>query len=175
MPKSSHTAASAEIATQGAKTTQHQAPWSVDFLAPKDFQKVYRAGPVVRVRVIKKGVPAKAVPALAGHLHWTNEALASWLGLGHSTIKRKIRDEGVLSTDEGERVLGLARLVGQVEALVSESGEPDGFDAAAWVSQWLATPNAALDGERPAEYLDTAEGQSIVSGLLAQMQSGAYA
>ena len=33
----------------------------------------------------------------------------------------------------------------------------------------------ALGGERPVELMDTMEGQTLVSNLLAQMQSGAYA
>ncbi len=34
---------------------------------------------------------------------------------------------------------------------------------------------AALGGKRPADLMDTAEGQAIVSNLVARMQSGAYA
>ena len=69
---------------------------------------------------------------------------------------------------------GLARLVGQVQAMVEESGKPAGFDTAAWVASWLDRPLAALDGQRPAELMDTAEGQALVSQLVARMQSAAY-
>ena len=73
------------------------------------------------------------------------------------------------------RVIGLARLVGQVETMVRESGDPAGFDAARWVSAWLKQPNPALGGRRPIELMDTVTGQEVVSGLLTRMQSGAYA
>jgi uncharacterized protein (DUF2384 family) len=33
----------------------------------------------------------------------------------------------------------------------------------------------ALQGRRPAEFMDTAEGQAIVANLLQRAQSGAYA
>lgn len=59
--------------------------------------------------------------------------------------------------------------------MVSESGDPEGFDAAHWVSDWLNTPLPALGGHHPATYMDTAEGQKLVSNLLAMVQSGAYA
>ena len=36
-------------------------------------------------------------------------------------------------------------------------------------------PSPALGGDKPADYMDTIEGQRIVSNLLAMMQSGAYA
>jgi len=78
-------------------------------------------------------------------------------------------------TNQSERVIGLAKLVGQVETMVRESGDPTGFDAARWVSAWLNQPNPALGGRRPIELMGTVTGQEVVSGLLARMQSGAYA
>ena len=97
------------------------------------------------------------------------------LGLARATVDRKIRDNKLLSPDESSRVLGMASLVGQVQSLVAESGNADGFDAGAWVSNWLEQPVPALGGRRPAELMDTSEGQAIVSRLVTQMQSGAYA
>jgi uncharacterized protein (DUF2384 family) len=85
------------------------------------------------------------------------------------------RDVSPLSSDDSECALGLARLVAQVESMVQESGDPTGFDAAQWIAQWLNEPMAALGGKQPAHLMDTAEGQAIVSNLVARMQSGAYA
>jgi len=72
-------------------------------------------------------------------------------------------------------VLGMGRLVGQVQRMVEESGRPEGFDAAAWVARWMERPVPALAGRRPAELMDTAEGQALVANVLARAQSGAYA
>jgi putative toxin-antitoxin system antitoxin component (TIGR02293 family) len=146
-------------------------PDLLKFEGPTDFLLVWAANPISRVHLIKQGVPARTTLRLAESLRWNDEILAKRLGLGYSTIKRRIRNEDVLSTDEGERVVALAGLVGQVEAMVAESGQSEGFDAAGWVSDWLESPNSALNHVRPSEYLDTAEGRSIVSGLLVQMQS----
>lgn len=68
----------------------------------------------------------------------------------------------------------MVRWVGQVQAMVEESGIPEGFDAAAWLATWLEQPLPALDAKRPAELMDTAEGQSIVAQILSRAQSGAY-
>jgi hypothetical protein len=69
-----------------------------------------------------------------------------------------------------------AKLVLQLEAIVHDSGSPPaGFDVAAWIARWVEAPCPALGGVRPVEVLHTAEGCSRVSGVLAQMQSGAYA
>jgi putative toxin-antitoxin system antitoxin component (TIGR02293 family) len=137
--------------------------------------ELYRADPMDRVALVKTGVPAADFVVLASNLHMAKERLASMLGLSRATVDRKIRDNKLLSTEESSRVLGMARLVGQVQSMVAESGQAQAFDAGAWVSNWLEQAVPALGGRRPEEFMDTPEGQGIVSRLVAQMQSGAYA
>lgn len=127
-----------------------------------------------RVQVIKNGVNPAKVESLAGRLGWPKERLLSTLGLARATIDRRIREKKPLSPEEGGRVLGLERLIEQVQRMVEESGDPEGFDAGAWLGQWLNEPVPALGGRRPAEYMDTSEGQQLVATIVAQIQSGAY-
>lgn len=136
---------------------------------------LYRADPMERVAMVKSGVPAADFVVLAANLCMPKERLASTLGLARATVDRKVRDNKLLSTDESSRMLGMASLIGQVQSMVAESGQVQGFDAGVWVSHWLEQPVPALGGRRPAEFMDTPEGQGIVSRLVAQMQSGAYA
>jgi uncharacterized protein (DUF2384 family) len=72
-------------------------------------------------------------------------------------------------------VIGLMKLIGQVRTIVEQSGDPIDFDAAQWVGRWIEKPNHALGGRPPAELMDTVAGQELVAGLIAKMQSGAYA
>lgn len=65
-------------------------------------------------------------------------------------------------------------LVAQVEQLVRESGSSAGFDARAWLNEFIRAPSPALGGRTPLVYLETARGHTQVSQLIAQMQSGAY-
>lgn len=139
------------------------------------FVEVFRAEPLARVRLIKEGLPADFLDRLSRQMNMPKERLLPALGIAQATVSRKVRESKPLSSDDSERALGMARLVGQVEAMVQESGEPDEFNAAEWVAQWLEEPLAALGGQSPADLMDTAEGQAIVSNLLARMQSGAYA
>jgi len=76
--------------------------------------------------------------------------------------------------NEGDRATYIARLVGIVQKMVDESGDPTGFDAANWTAAFLARPNHALGGQLPSECLRTEEGRAIVERLLLSMQSGAY-
>jgi uncharacterized protein (DUF2384 family) len=94
--------------------------------------------------------------------------------LPRATVVRKIKNGETLSPEQSERVIGLERLIGQVAVMVAESGDPAGFDAEQWVGEWLECPLPALGGAKPAEFMDTMEGQELVSKLLAQSQSGAY-
>jgi putative toxin-antitoxin system antitoxin component (TIGR02293 family) len=139
------------------------------------FMQLYRADPMERVRLVKTGMAAGAVEAIARRMAMPKERLVGTLGLARATIDRKVRENRLLSVDESSRVLGMARLVGQVQSMVEESGNPEGFDAAHWVANWLEQPLPALGGRPPAELMDTPDGQALVSDLVARMQSGAYA
>lgn len=140
-----------------------------------NFVELYRADPMERVDLVKHGVPARSVEEIARRMAVSKERLVGTLGLARATVDRKARDGQRLSAQESSRVVGVARLVGQVQAMVDESGDTHGFDAAHWVARWLEEPLPALGGRRPAELMDTFEGQAIVSDLLARAQSGAYA
>lgn len=135
----------------------------------------YSFGLVERIGMVKAGLPARLLVTLANDMHVPRERLYGWLGIARTTANRKVKDDGVLSQDESVRALGITRLVGQVQKIVSESGSPDGFDAARWTADWLEEPNDALGGRTPGEFMDTSDGRALLSGLVAQMQSGAYA
>jgi putative toxin-antitoxin system antitoxin component (TIGR02293 family) len=139
------------------------------------YLSVYRASPLERISLIKKGVPAVQVKHLLADLHIAQGAGFKALNLSTATVNKKAKKGEVLSGDESERVIGFARLVGQLQAMVEESGDPSGFDARAWMARWLTEPLPAFGGTRPADLLDTMEGQGLVSAVLAKMQSGAYA
>jgi putative toxin-antitoxin system antitoxin component (TIGR02293 family) len=178
MPKAapiSRPAAKARAAARHATARATKVPASRDALGfATDFRQVYEADAMERVRAIKTGVSAEVVYLMARRMAMPKEKLVSTLGLARATIDRKARENKPLSSDEGSRVLGMARLVGQVQAMVEESGNPEGFNAAEWVARWLERPLPALDGQRPADLMDTPDGQGIVSQIVARMQSGAY-
>lgn len=137
--------------------------------------KNIKLDPEARIAVIRQGIPASMIGNLSKRMDMSKDSLLSYLGLSRATISRKERDAAVLSKDESERVLGIETLISIVQTMVEESGDPAGFDAARWVSEWLTKPLPALGGATPASYMDTFEGQKLVSELLSMSQSGAYA
>jgi putative toxin-antitoxin system antitoxin component (TIGR02293 family) len=139
------------------------------------FGDVYRWDPHVRIHIIKSGVKADVFGRIARSMDRSKEQLSKTLGLSVTTIDRKAKAGENLSPEQGERVVGMAKLIGQVQTMVEQSGDPTGFDAAQWLARWLDEPLPALGGLHPAEYMDTAEGRDLVSNLLSMAQSGAYA
>jgi len=145
-----------------------------------DFAKVYQSEPSARVALIRIGVPAQDAKRLLERLNVSQGPVLKSLNLSTATLNRKAGKAENLSPEDSERIVGMSKLIGQVEVMVKESGVApsarlEGFDAAHWVANWLQTPVAALGGSRPVDYMDTMEGQGMVATLLAQMQSGAYA
>jgi putative toxin-antitoxin system antitoxin component (TIGR02293 family) len=139
------------------------------------YAGIFDVDRVGRIGAVKAGLPAKLLVVLAEDMQITRERLYRWLGLARATANRKVQAGEVLNQDESERALGMAHLIGQVEKIVAESGDPVGFDAALWTAQWLGQPNKALRGQPPGEFMDTADGRALVAGLIAQMQAGTYA
>ncbi len=140
-----------------------------------NFARIYDSGPADRIAWIRTGIPAAAAKSLFDHINMPSGELMKGLRLSPATLSRKAGQDANLSAEDSERVIGMAKLIGQVQVMVEESGDPTGFDAAQWTASWLQEPVPALNGARPIDYMDTMEGQGMVAGLLAQAQSGAYA
>jgi putative toxin-antitoxin system antitoxin component (TIGR02293 family) len=149
-----------------------KAPGSPDNLT--EFGRIYQLDPLARIHLIKDGINAGYVSRIARLMDRSKEHLSKTLGLSITTVDRKTKARQNLSSEQSERLIGMAKLIGQVQTMVRESGDPGGFDAAQWLAQWLDEPLPALGGARPAQYMDTAEGREFVSTLLATAQSGAY-
>jgi putative toxin-antitoxin system antitoxin component (TIGR02293 family) len=140
-----------------------------------DYIQFYRADPLDRIQIIKEGVSALKAKQIIHDLEISSSSAFKALRVPVATINRKAKNQELLSPYESERVLGVAKLIGQIEAMVEESGNPKGFNAPAWISRWLYEPLPAFGGTRPIELMDTMEGQALVSRTLGQIQSGAYA
>jgi putative toxin-antitoxin system antitoxin component (TIGR02293 family) len=120
------------------------------------------------------GLPAHTTRRFVGSLGISKKYVWKMIGLSRSTIDRKLSHGTRLSSNESESVLAIVQLVAQAQKIVDESGNPDEFNASTWVSEWLSRPHAALGGKSPGDYMDTAEGRTLVGDLLLRQQSAAY-
>lgn len=140
-----------------------------------NFKDVYSLPAVERDTLVRAGVPSEFTVLVIESMGLPKERFYRILNLSRSTLERKLQASADMSTAESERVIGLSKLIGQVQAMVAESGDPIGFDAAKWFSAWIAEPSPALGGRKPEDLLETADGREAIGRLLAQMQSGAFA
>ncbi len=138
------------------------------------YDALYGCDAFGRIRLLKAGVPAALLKVIAEDMAISQETLFATVGVSRATVHRKLQSGARLSQDESERVLSLARLIGQADAIVRASGDPEDFDAPKWVATWIAAPHPALGGKRPADFMDTADGRALVSDLIARMQSASY-
>jgi putative toxin-antitoxin system antitoxin component (TIGR02293 family) len=139
------------------------------------FATLYRASPLERISLIREGVAPRVLVQTGEEMGIAKERMFSLLRFTRATVNRRIKSNEALPTEYSERIIGLQKLIGQVEIMVAESGDPTGFNAAHWVAEWLERPVPALNNAKPADFMDTIEGQELVSSLLAKMRSGAYA
>ncbi len=161
--------------TEAQTRTTRRKPTVVRTGEPWSYINLWREPPLSRITLIKDGIPAVRAKRLFNDLDISQALFLKALNMSQATVNKKAARNETLPTDQGERVLGVARLIGQLQAIVEESGDPDGFNTAAWISRWLSEPLPALGGARPIELLDTMEGQNLVSRTLAKIQNGAYA
>jgi putative toxin-antitoxin system antitoxin component (TIGR02293 family) len=143
-----------------------------------NFRELYHTTPVDRIDLIRSGVNAADFKNFVSRLDIQQEKVFTMLDIATATVNRKASRNESLSREDSEKIVGMAKLIGQVEAMLEESGDPalmQDFDAARWLTRWMEEPIPALGGASPADYMDTIEGQEMISRLLATMQTGAYA
>ena len=138
------------------------------------FTRVFKMNPSDRIFIIKKGIPAEEAKLIAEKMSMPQDRMLQAIRIPVSTLNRRVSKGEVLTIDEGERLVNLSALIGLVETMVNQSGNPDGFDAAKWVAVWIQEPNPALNNRPPAEYLDTSEGFKVVTNILSAMLGGSY-
>ena len=139
------------------------------------YLKVFSASPTDRIGIIREGLPARDAKNMLLDLGVEQKTFFQALGLKTATVNRKIQNDLLLPSDESERLLGVAKLIGHLQTIVDESGDPQGFDASKWMARWLRESLPAFGGKKPIDFLDTMEGQALVADALARIQSGAYA
>jgi putative toxin-antitoxin system antitoxin component (TIGR02293 family) len=161
--------------TRPEKTFHTAIKATVPSWSAADFAlSLYRTNRADLVKLVKDGVPAHFVEVLTERMAMPKDKFYKTMGLVRPTVDRKVRAQTTLNQDESERMIGIARLVGQAQSMVQESGVSQDFDGAKWVSAWLDRPLPALGGKRPGDFMDTAIGRSMVADILGQQQSSAY-
>jgi len=125
-----------------------------------------RSSPVQWVEIVRNGVPVRSVGKFAKDIGLQKDVMFSIIHLSRSTAHRLEQKNEVMDALRSDAFAGAYTVIQKArKMLISEDA----------LRQWLNTPIPALDSKAPIEWLDTNLGRQIVSSLLDQVQSGAYA
>ena len=91
------------------------------------YLAVYRASPFERISMIKHGIRAAEAKRIIADLAIGQGAALKALKLSPATVNKTAKQNQTLSPGESERVIGFAKLVGQLEAVVQEFGHSRRF------------------------------------------------
>ncbi len=127
-----------------------------------------RASPEILAERAEQGIAGEWLRTIAALLHVRERTVRHGLGIWSPRLAHR------LDAEDSVRVLALARLIGRVQSIVVESGDPSDFDAGRWTSSFLKNPHPALGFRRPFEFMGTSAGRATVEQLIEQ-QSGTYA
>ncbi len=81
------------------------------------------------------------------------------------TLARRIANKELLSLDESDRALRLARLTAEADRVFANTGKTD---------RWLRKENRALNHRRPLDLISTDVGAKTVEDLLGQIDHGIF-
>jgi len=114
---------------------------------------------------VQVGFPFKAFISLTKSMEVSNQHLAELVQISDRTLIRR-RKDGILKSDESERLLRIARIF----TLAVNLFDGDGSSA----HNWLSKSNRALGGEAPLEASKTEEGSREVENLITRLEHGVF-
>ena len=120
--------------------------------------------PAQVVQVVQNGLDFAELEALREQLDLPLDRLASQLGIARATLHRR-KTSGRLTTDESDKVVRFARLLGHAVHL---------FGSVEDARRWLKTPQRGLGGAVPLDYAQTEAGAREVENLLGRIDYGVY-
>lgn len=115
--------------------------------------------------LVRKGLPANSIAALAERLDVANAVLSQKLGIPQRTLTRRLSRRSRLTAAESDRTVRLARVYASAVEMIGDEQK---------AVEWLRTPNRALGGERPLDHLDTDVGARQVEDILGRIAYGVY-
>jgi putative toxin-antitoxin system antitoxin component (TIGR02293 family) len=133
-------------------------------LGGKDILKSRPRSSLDWVTIVREGLPARVLDALAENLELTRGELAAALGIAERTLARR-RKNGVFTAEESAKLLRLARVTRRAAEV---------FEKSDLALDWLKRPNRTLAGARPLDLLDTDIGAENVLDVLGRVEHGVF-
>jgi len=114
---------------------------------------------------VRAGLPYAVVEELVASLGVPQKELARVLNIPVTTLSRR-KKTGKLLADESDRVIRLARIGAQAEAMMAGD--------APTARQWLTTPLEIFGAESPLQHCSTEVGAREVEQLIGRLRHGVF-
>jgi len=110
------------------------------------------------------GLNVLVFEALSKNLRASRDELLGAMAVSARTLSRR-QKEGVLSPEESDRAMRLARVAAQAEEVLGGREE---------AVSWLHTANRSLGGRKPLELVRTDAGAELVVDVLGRLEHGVF-
>ena len=117
------------------------------------------------IEIVRRGLPAIAIEALARAVQLTQAELGETLAIPERTLLRR-KKEGTLHTEESAKLVRVARVMHRAIEV---------FEDRIAALDWLKEPNRALGRVSPLSLLDTDLGAETVMDTLGRIEYGVFA
>jgi len=117
------------------------------------------------VTLVRHGLPFATLDEVAAAAGIGRLAMARVIGLPPTTLARR-RESGALTTEESDRLVRVARLVGMTYELMRGDGNA--------ARRWLRESHELLEGESPLERASTEVGGREVEQLVGRLRYGTF-
>ncbi len=129
------------------------------------FSRVEYANNLRLAKLVREGVPARALENLAEAMALTLPQIADAVQLSRRTFERRVAEDARLKSDESERALRLGRLF----ALATDVLEDEELAA-----DWFVSPLPELENRTPLETSSTEPGAREVEQVLGRIEHGVF-
>jgi putative toxin-antitoxin system antitoxin component (TIGR02293 family) len=116
------------------------------------------------IEIVRQGLPALAIEALARTVQLTQAELGETLAIPERTLLRR-KQEGMLNTEESAKLVRVARIMHRAIEV---------FEDRATALDWLKEPNRALGSVSPLSLLDTDLGAEAVRDTMGRIEHGVF-
>lgn len=124
-----------------------------------------RGDPTQIIESIRKGLPAQVIDFVADLLSLSRAAFLEAIKIPASTVERRLRTREPLTSEEGDRVSRVAKVLRRAVAVFGD--EVQG-------KAWMIDSVSSLGGRTPLSLLDTMEGYELVTNTLSRIEFGVY-
>jgi uncharacterized protein (DUF2384 family) len=141
------------------------------------LEQMQNASTVQLIEMERQGVPHAFIAALSERMDVPLARMQKMMRVSKATAARKRADDaGLIGGAAGATATAIVKLIGMAQRIVDQSTAPqaNGFDVQKWFGTWIELPQPALNGNKPADLLDTPSGVEAVARVLGALESGAY-